>query len=346
MPRQRIAGLALSGWIAALSALPLVAAAQDITVYSTRDPKLTVPILDGFTREANIQVRYVHFDADNRLLEQLSQDGDKSRADLIMTADIGSQFDIVRAGHTQAISLPKIESVIPEQLRHPTGHWFALSYRIRAIYVSRARVSTPPPTYESLADEQWHRKLCIRSGTHPYNVTLLGALIAKHGEGTTAFYLQSLKYNLARKAAGGDRDVARDIANNVCDVGVANTYYMGLMLSGAGGPEQKRWAEAVKVVLPSFQDGAGSHMNVSAVSLARNAPNKDRAIRLLEYLTAPAAQKQFADVNFEYPARADVAPHAILASFGTPRLDNMALTIAANNRQQARELVLATGFDN
>ena len=104
MPRPRIAGLALSGWIAALSALPLVAAAQDITVYSTRDPKLTVPILDGFTREANIQVRYVHFDTDNRLLEQLSQDGDKSRADLIMTADIGSQFDIVRAGHTQAIS--------------------------------------------------------------------------------------------------------------------------------------------------------------------------------------------------------------------------------------------------
>ena len=205
-------------------------------------------------------------------------------------------------------------------------------------------------TYEALADPRWHGKVCTRSGQHPYNTALLAAMIVKHGEAATTEYLKALKANLARRPAGGDRDVARDIFAGICDVGLSNTYYAGLMLSGAAGPEQKRWGEAVRVILPTFKDAAGkdaagTHVNISGAAVARHAPNRAEAIRLLEFLATPEAQRLYADANFEYPVRAGVAPDPIVAGFGVLKIDSTPLSTIAANREAASLLIDRIGFD-
>lgn len=335
--------LCLAGAWTALTCGP--AAARDITIYSARDPALTVPILDVFTRQTGMPVNLVAFKSADEIAERLTSEGERSPADLIMAADVASLFSMVAKRLTQPTSFPSLEAAVPANLRHPTGQWIGLSYRIRAIFVSKDRVTELPSSYQDITDSRYQGRVCIRSGVHPYNAGLFGAMMLKEGHSSTAFFLQGLKHNLARTAAGGDRDVARDIANNVCDIGIANTYYMGLMLSGAGGPDQKRWAESVRVVLPTFADGSGSHMNISGVSVTRHAPNRSDAIVLLEYLLSEAAQQQFADINFEYPVRPGVPINPILRSFGTPKLDTTTLSAVAGSAPRVRELVASIEFD-
>jgi iron(III) transport system substrate-binding protein len=321
------------------------ATAREITIYSARDPALTVPILDIFTRQTGTPVNLVAFKSADEIAARLTTEGDRSPADMVLAADVAGLFNLVAQRLTQPTSFPSLETSVPANLRHPTGQWIGLSYRIRAFYVSKDRVTDLPTTYQDITDARYQGRVCIRSGSHPYNLGLFGAMLLKEGYGSTAFYLQGLKYNLARTATGGDRDVARDIANNVCDIGIANTYYMGLMLSGAGGADQKRWAEAVRVILPTFADGSGSHMNISGASITRYAPNRSEAIMLLEYLLSEAAQQQFADINFEYPVRPGVPVNPVLLSFGTPKLDTTTLSAVAGYAPRVRELVASVDFD-
>ena len=337
------AAFALIAGLVASFATP--AAAQDLTIYSTREAALTVPLLERFTGRSGITTNFVHFKSFKDLQDRLAREGDTSPADLVLIPDIGGLFDLVSAKLTQQVASREIDEAIPANLKHPTNMWVGLSYRIRAIYVSKDRVPNPPTTYRELAEPRFQGRFCIRSGTHPYNQAWIAAMLLKEGEGLTAVYLQGLKRNMARTPSGGDRDVAKDIAAGVCDVGIANTYYMGLMASGAGGAEQKKWAEAVTVVIPSFGDRSGAHVNVTGAAVTRHAPNKQGATRLLEYLVSEEGQKQFADANFEYPARASVPIHPVLEAFGQPTSDMTTLAGIAVMRGQANALVVRTDFD-
>jgi iron(III) transport system substrate-binding protein len=200
-------------------------------------------------------------------------------------------------------------------------------------------------TYEELADPKWAGRVCIRAGQHPYNTALFAAYLARHGADETEAWLTALKANLARTAGGGDRDVARDILGGICEIGPANSYYVGLMRSGAGGPEQEQWGAAIKVILPTFADG-GTHVNVSGAALAKNAPNKDDALKLLEFLVSDQGQQLYADANFEYPVKPGVEANVIIAEFGVLVPDTMPLTEIASHRKAASELVDKVGFDN
>lgn len=342
---SRLMRNAVLGALAFLAAPVGSASAQEVTVYGTREAGLTAPILERFTSRTSIPANFVFFKSPKELNERLAAEAADQKADLVIIPDIGGLFDLVAAKKTQPVSSRILDESIPAHLKHPTNMWVGLSYRIRSIYVSRDRVATPPQTYQDLADPQYQGRLCIRSGTHPYNAAWVAAMLLKQGDGLTAVYLQSLKRNLARTASGGDRDVARDIAAGICDVGVANTYYMGLMLSGAGGPEQKKWAEAVKVVIPRFADGSGAHVNISGAAVLRNAPNKDGATRLLEYLASEEGQKAFADLAFEYPVRSGVPLHPLIAGFGDPTSDSTTLPGIAMMRAQAGQLVTSVAFD-
>ena len=158
-------------------------------------------------------------------------------------------------------------------------------------------------------------------------------------------WLTGVKANLARQAGGGDRDVARDILGGICDIGPANSYYVGLMRSGAGGPEQVEWGKAINVVLPKFADG-GTHVNISGAAIAKNAPNKENAVKLLEFLVSDEGQKLYADANFEYPVKAGVEPNEIIAALGPLEVDSLSLAEIAGHRKTASELVDKVGFDN
>lgn len=327
---------------AAMVATPAIAA--EVNVYTTREPGLAQPLFDAFSKESGITVNTIFMK--EGLAERVAAEGANSPADVMMMVDFGNLIDLVDRGLTQPVQSEALNSAVPEALRGADGQWFALSMRARVLYTSKDRVTDTALTYEDLADPKWKGKVCIRSGQHPYNTALIAALITKDGAEAAGDWLNGVKANLARKPGGGDRDVAKDILAGLCDIGVGNSYYVGLMRSGSGGDEQKAWADAINVVLPTFKDGVGTHVNVSGAAVAKNAPNKDNAVKLLEFLVSEEAQEIYAKANFEYPVRAGVAADPIIAALGSLKIDPTPLDQISPNRKAAADLVDDVGFDN
>jgi iron(III) transport system substrate-binding protein len=236
-----------------------------------------------------------------------------------------------------------LESAIPAHLRGKTGHWFALSLRDRVLYADKSLKLTNI-RYEDLAKPEWKGRICIRSGQHPYNISLIAAMIAHQGEAKTEAWLRGVKANLARKATGGDRDVARDILAGICDIGIANAYYVGRMKNAPAGDEQRQWADAIQVVRPVFV-GGGTHVNISGAAVAKHAPNRDNAVKLLEYLVSDRAQSLYAQANYEFPVKRGVALDPVVASFGALKADKLPLGTIVEQRKRASELVDRVGFD-
>ena len=316
---------------------------EEVNVYTTREPGLIQPLFDAFTKETGIAVNALF--VESGLAERLVAEGANSPADVITVVDYGALIDFVDRGLTQPIQSDVLNAAVPENLRDPAGHWYALSMRARVIYASKDRVEENALTYEDLADPKWKGRVCIRSGQHPYNTALFAAKLAKDGTEATEGFLRGLKANLARTAGGGDRDVARDILADICDVGIANSYYVGLMRSGAGGPEQQEWGSAIKVILPTFADGAGTHVNINGAAVAKNAPNRDNAVKLMEFLVSPEAQAIYARANYEYPVVEGAEIDPLIAELGELKVDPLPLIEAAKERKAASELVDKVGFD-
>lgn len=338
---QNVARLALIG--AATVWLGAAAAAQpgEVNVYTYRERSLIQPLFDTFTKDTGIKVNVIS--ASSGLEQRIKTEGTNSPADVLLTVDIGRIEEAVRAGITQPIRSELLDRTVAPQYRDPEGHWYGVSMRARIVYASKERVKQTAITYEELAEPKWKGKICIRSGQYIYNNALFAAFLAHHGEAMTEQWLRGLKANLAQKPSGGDRETARDIAAGKCDLGVANTYYWALMLNKEA--ERKSWADATRVILSTFKDG-GTHMNLSAVVLARYAPNKANAMKLIEWLVGETAQHMYADVNYEYPIRPGVAINPTIASYGTLKPDTMPLSKIAENKRKAADLVDKVGFDN
>lgn len=335
----------LSAVLASLVMIPMAAIAADVSLYTTREPKLIQPLLDEFNKDTGIKVNTVF--VKDGLIERVKAEGAKSPADVLMTVDIGNLLDLVDAGITQPVTSDILDKTIPANLRGADHQWYALSLRDRVAYVAKD-LDVSAITYEAFADPKWKGKVCIRSGQHPYNTALIAAMIAHNGVEFTEDWLRNVKNNLARKAAGGDRDVARDILGGICDIGIANAYYVGRMKNAEPGTDARKWGDAIKVVRPTFanEKSKGTHVNISGASVAKHAPNKDNAIKLLEYLVSDKAQSLYANANYEYPIKADVKLDPVVASFGPLVVDPLALTEIAKHRKQASELVDKVGFNN
>lgn len=317
------------------------ASAQELNLYTTREPGLIQPLLDAFTKSTGITVRSIFLK--DGLAERVRAEGAKSPADVLMTVDLGNLLDLTEQGLTQPVSSGVLERAIPSPLRGAKGEWFALSLRARIIYADKDLALTSF-NYEDLADPKWKGKLCIRAGQHPYNTALIAAYIAHHGEAAAETWLRGMKANLARPATGGDRDVARDIVGAICEIGVANSYYVGLMRSGAGGADQVKWAQGIDAVVPTFRNG-GTQVNVSGASVARHAPHRAEAVRLLEFLVSDAAQKLYAEANYEYPVTSQAQVHPLIAALGPMKPDALPLADIARHRAAASRLVDKVAFD-
>lgn len=339
-PRRLLRSLALA---AAACLASVNALAAEVNLYTTREPGLIQPLLDAFSQSSGIKVNTVF--VKDGLAERVAAEGKRSPADVLMTVDFGNLTDLVDKDLVQPLRSPVLEAAIPAQLRDADGRWFALSMRARILYAAKNRTDVANFHYEDLADPKWKGQICIRSGLHPYNTALIAAYIAHYGEAAAETWLKAVKANLARKPGGGDREVARDILGQLCDIGIANSYYVGRMRSGDGGPDQKKWGDAIQVVLPSFRNG-GTHVNVSGASIAKHAPNRDAAVKLLEYLVSDAAQAIYAKVDYEYPIKAGVAIDPIIASFGALKPDSVQLGDIAKHRKAASLLAERIGFDN
>jgi len=318
--------------------------AQEVNVYTTREPGLIQPLFDNFTSQTGIQVRSIF--VQQGLAERVALEGRNSPADVMIVVDYGDLINLVDRELTQPTASTVLNSVVPDNLRDPDGHWYALSMRARVVYASADRVTDQDITYEDLADPRWNDRVCIRSGQHPYNTSLIAAMIAKKGAAAAEDWLAGVKSNLGRTAGGGDRDVARDILAGICDIGIANSYYVGLMRSGQGGPDQLEWGSAIRVIMPTFEDGVGTHVNISGAAMARHAPNRDNAVRLLEYMVSDEAQKIYAEVNFEYPVKDGAPIDPIIAALGQLTIDPTPLNTIAAHRLEASMLVDKVGFDD
>jgi iron(III) transport system substrate-binding protein len=322
---------------------PVAAPAAEVNLYTTREPGLIQPLLDKFSQATGIKVNTV-FVRDG-LAERVAAEGRRSPADVLMAVDIGNLVDLVDRGVTQPLRSPALEAAIPAQLRDPQGNWFALSLRARVLYVAKDRVAATQIRYEDLAKPEWKGRICVRSAQHPYNTAVIAAYIAHHGEAAAETWLRGVKANLARRPGGGDREVARDILGQLCDIGLGNSYYVGRMRSGSGGPEQRQWGEAIRVVLPTFANG-GTHVNVSGAALARNAPNRESAVKLLEYLVSDAAQHEYASTNYEYPVKPGARIDPLIDALGRLQPDTLPLAAIAAHRKAASLLAERVGFDN
>ena len=323
-----------------LALVTSVAQAAEVNLYTTREPVLIQTLLTEFTQKTGVKVNTVFIK--DGLLERVKAEGRRSPADVMLTVDFGNLVDLVESGLTQRVSSKTLNSAIPANLRAANGHWYALSMRARAVYASKDRTPLNAITYEDLANPKWKNKICIRSGSHPYNTALIAAYIAHHGEKQAETWLRGVKANLARPASGGDRDVARDILGKICDIGVANTYYVGTMRTGDA--EQKRWGNAINVVLPRFKNG-GTHVNVSGAVVSKHAPNRKEAVQLLEFLASDHAQAIYAQNGFEYPVKPGVKIDPIIASFGKLNIDSIRLSDIARHRKAANLLVDKVQFN-
>jgi iron(III) transport system substrate-binding protein len=328
---------------ATFAPIPAARAAGTVNVYSYRQPALIDPLFAAFTQKTGIEVKTIF--AENGLVERLVQEGRNSPADVLLSADVGRLVEAAARGAAQPVDSAVILDKVPANLRDPGNLWFGLTMRARVVYASTARVTQQAISYEELADPKWRGKICIRPGDHPYNLGLIAAMIAHKGEDATRQWLKGLKTNLAIKPSGNDRSQAKSVYSGECDLAIANTYYMGKMLTNEEEPEQKQWAKSLRIVFPASAD-FGTHVNISGMLMAKNAPNRANALKLMEFLASDEAQRLYADGNFEYPVNPAVPAAEIVRSWGSFTPDKLNVAEIAKLEPAAARLVDEVQFND
>lgn len=296
-------------------------ATGEVNLYSARQEALIKPLLDQFTAATGIEVNVVSAKAD-ALLQRLKSEGRNSPADLLLTVDAGNLHAAQVAGVLQPVRSQVLEAAIPATYRDPAGHWFGLSMRARPIMYVKGRVDPSElSTYEALAEPKWKGRICIRSSDNVYNQSLVAAMIATRGEAATEAWAKGFVANFARKPQGGDRDQLKAAVAGQCDIAIANTYYLAQMLE-SDKADEKAIAEKIGVFWPN-QNDRGVHVNISGAGVTAAAPNRDNAVRLLEFLAGEKAQQWYAETNQEYPVRSGAAASATLRGFGEFHADSV-----------------------
>ena len=333
--------LLASAILTGLAAPQVATAAEEVNVYSYRQPFLVEPMFNEFTKETGIKVN-VKF-AKKGLAEKLEQEGEYSPADVVLTTDISRLVELSDKKLVQPVDSKLIDGNVPAQFRDNEDEWFALTLRSRNVYSSKDRVGKLPASfdYADLAKPEWKGKICTRSGKHPYNVSLVSSMIAHYGEAETKKWLEGLKANLARKPQGNDRAQVKAVKEGLCDLAIGNSYYLGKMVNDEN---QKAWAEAVYINFPG-QEGNGTHVNVSGMAMAKYATNQANALKLMEFLTSDKAQEMYAEVNYEYPVKEGVKRSELVASWGDFKADDVSLDKIAQYHNAATKLLDEVKFD-
>lgn len=338
MLRLTVRGLSL------LAGLTLAGAAwaDEVNVYSSRHYKTDQAIYDAFTRAAGVKVNVIEGEHDE-LIQRLKAEGASSPADLFITTDAGRLAEAAEKGLLAPVKTPALESVVPAHLRDPNGLWWGLSTRARVIVYARDRVKPGQiKDYEDLAKPEWKGKVLTRSGSHPYNLALTASLIAALGEEKAEAWARGLVANFARAPKGGDTDQIRAVAAGEGDVALSNSYYLA-KLAASDKPEDRAAAGKVGVIFPN-QAGRGAHVNLSGAGATATAPHRENAVKLLEFLASPEAQRQFADGNMEYPVNRAVKPHAVLESFGVFKEEQVNAAAYARNGAAALRIMDRAGW--
>ncbi len=331
-----------------LSAIALVAMATtaafaegELNLYSSRHYDTDERLYTDFEAQTGITVNRIEAKA-GALMERMRAEGKNSPADILLTVDAGNLWRATEAGLLQSVESDVLNERIPENLREPRGEWFAFSQRARMIFYAKDRVKNPPQTYEALADPQYKGQVCARSSSNIYMQSLLASIVAHDGAEAATEWTQGLYDNLARKPQGGDTDQLRGLISGECDIALANSYYFarGLRKSVKGLSEG---IDGIGWVFPNQED-RGAHVNVSGGGVAAYAPNRENAIRFLEYLVSDAAQAYFSAGNDEFPVveGAEVSDEA--ASLGAFEADALNVSELGVHQKEAQMIYDRVGY--
>jgi iron(III) transport system substrate-binding protein len=329
--------------VAALAlALPGLAQEKVLNLYSSRHYQTDEALYANFTKKTGIKVNRIEANED-ALLERLRNEGARSPADVLVTVDAGRLWRAEQMGLFQPVKSAVLAERIPGELRHPDGLWFAFSVRARPVFYLKGSVDPKQiRDYEDLADPKWKGKVCIRSSSNMYNLSLMSSMIAGMGPLKAEEWARGVVANFARSPKGGDTDQLKAVAAGECQVAVANTYYY-VRLMKSGKPDERAVAEKVGVIFPN-QSGRGTHVNVSGAGVMKHAPNRDSAVKFLEYLASAEAQAYFANGNNEYPAAGKVHENRELASLGEFRKDSLNVTVLGKNQAAAQQIYDRAGW--
>ncbi len=320
---------------------PALAADSVLNIYSARHYQTDEALYADFTKQTGIKVNRLDGKEDE-LLERIKNEGANSPADILITVD-AARLDIAdKAGLFQPITSKTLQARIPAKLRAP--NWIAFSTRARVIVYSKAHVKAEwVQTYGDLAHPRLKNQVCVRSGSHPYNLSLGAAMIAHDGEAQTEAWSRGLVQNFARAPKGGDTDQLRAVAAGECGVTISNTYYLARLMRSTK-PEDRKVVDALGVVWPN-QATWGTHINVSGAGVIKTAPHREAAIKFMEYLSSDKAQTYFADGNNEWPAVASVKiDNPALKALGTFKPDALAVEALANNASKAQKVFDRAGW--
>ncbi|WP_207483437.1 Fe(3+) ABC transporter substrate-binding protein [Arenibaculum pallidiluteum] len=322
--------------------LASVASAAEVNVYSARHYDTDRALYDTFARNTGIKVNLIE-GGEDQLIERMRNEGANSPADVLITVDAGRLWRARDAGLLQPTKSAVIEEKVPAHLRDPEGYWTGVAKRARVIIYNKDKVQPSEITsYEGLADPKWKGRLLIRSSTNVYNQSLVGSMLAAHGEKKTEDWARGIVANLARPPQGGDTDQIKAVAAGEGDVAVSNTYYLARLLNSSK-PEEKALGQKLGVVFPN-QGDRGTHVNISGAGVAKSAPNRENAIKFIEYLVSPEAQKMFAGRSFEYPVVKGVEADATIASWGEFKEDQLNASIYGRNNAEALKITDRAGW--
>jgi iron(III) transport system substrate-binding protein len=316
--------------------------AGEVNVYSYREPYLVDPLFKGFSARTGIKVNVIF--AVKGLIERMAAEGRNSPADVLLAIDEGNLLQAKELGVGQPVHPAALAQAIPQAYRDGDGVWWGLTLRARVVYAAKDRVKLDAINYEDLADPKWRGKICISSGQQINNLALIAALLAAHGEDWTEQWLKGVKANLARKPTGDDRLQVKAIYAGACDIAVGNSSDMGAMLQNAKEPEQKDWANSVTILFPNGND-RGTPVNASGAVVAKYAPHRENAVKLLEFLATDEGQQGYGAATNEYPVKPGVPWSPLVQSWGSFKPNPIALNAIAAWRYRASDLVDKIGFD-
>jgi len=313
-------------------------------MYSQRHYDVDQKQYDNFEKITGIKVNVIKANADE-LIQRMKNEGENSPADLFITVDVGKLWQASDMDLLQKYDDESLTEGITESLTDPNGFWVPVTYRSRILVYSNERVQESDlSTYEDLANEKWKGRLLVRSSSNSYNQALLSSLVANLGEETTLGWTEAVVSNFARDPKGNDRDQVKAIAAGQGDVAIVNSYYIGLLLSSEN-EEEVNAGKSISVFFPNQGEGQrGSHINVSGVALAKNAPNKSNALKLIEYLTSDEAQEIYVNNTYEYSVKPNIEPNDIVKEWGTFRKDPLDLNMLGIRRNDAIRIFDAGGW--
>ena len=308
-----------------------------VNVYSGRHYQTDEALYAGFTKTTGIKVNRIEASED-AIIERIRNEGERSPADVMITVDAGRLWRADQLALFQPAKSATLEKRIPESLRHPEGHWFGFSTRARVIAYNKERVKPGEiSTYEELADPKWKGRVCMRSSTSIYNLSLMGALIDHLGESRAEAWAKGVRENLAQDPKGGDTDQLKAVAAGLCDVTVSNQYYYA-RLARSAKPDEKQVADKLGIVFPN-QASWGTHVNISGAGVLKHAPHRAAAVRFLEYLASDQAQLYFADGNNEWPAvRGVKVDNPVLNALGDFKADRINVAVLGRNQASSQKI--------